>query len=534
MGRVFVLIGCLVAALLIIDSARNDPDVHPAWMSVRGSIGDGLENVLGFVNRASAEPTSECNRLDETWAETRMQLPLQGLAVGQILFTDPNQLAAYIVVTRIDARGGATRLDLVASQNVTGVFSRTVAAVRFRTIDPPAQSVERITGPGSAAIAELGICHSGQDAEPLASPAFPFPTATVMPTATATATPVSTAASTATYTPTATSTSTPVPTASYTEIATATASATTTHTATKVPTETRTATTVPTASSTATATFTSTVTHTSTPQPTSTSSATTTATATPISTSTAQPTASRTSTAEPTRTITPEPTGTATPSETASAVATASMTATRTATPAPTSSATSIPTTSMTATAMSTPTVTVTASAVPLLDTSNGDFTAWTVPNGWTSNGELTTDGTNDSRGWVVAPISISGTNDYSVTFTFVLSDSQTCPRSFGVAVRGSESGYLAGGLRWDCDASAVIWASQDVLTTADVSLEPGEHTFGLRVVADKVTLSIDETVIVETTTDRYPSGSLIGFWSDGVPVTITNVRVEPVEVSGD
>jgi hypothetical protein len=167
--------------------------------------------------------------------------------------------------------------------------------------------------------------------------------------------------------------------------------------------------------------------------------------------------------------------------------------------------------------------------ATPLYAASGDDFGDWNVPTGWSTGTGIATDGTTDPAAWVAPPVSVPDTNDYSVTFTVELGDADTCPRSFGVAIRGSSDGYIAGGFRWDCEAEALIWANQDALSATAITLEPGTHTVQLAAQGQTIELSLDGQVVLQTDTDRFPSGSEIGFWSDGVPLTISDVVVQTV-----
>jgi len=161
------------------------------------------------------------------------------------------------------------------------------------------------------------------------------------------------------------------------------------------------------------------------------------------------------------------------------------------------------------------------------LDEAGQDAIAeWTVPAGWTTTDGLATDGSNDPATWVVPPLSVTGTTDYAVTFTFTVTDSGSCPRTFGVAIRGSAEDYLAGGIRWKCDPMAILWAGQDQLATAPITVTEGTHTVTVAAQGTNLSLALDGSVIVSATTDRAPSGETIGFWSDGVALTITNVTV--------
>ena len=150
------------------------------------------------------------------------------------------------------------------------------------------------------------------------------------------------------------------------------------------------------------------------------------------------------------------------------------------------------------------------------------------MPDGWGTDGSLSTTGAGTGSTWAQPPVSAQGINDYQVSFSVEIGDSNTCPRSFGVALRGSNDGYYAGGIRWDCDPVAVIWANQTVLASVPLALIEGTHTVALSAIGNQISLSIDGAIILTATSDLYPTGSDIGFWSDQVPVSITDVVVAP------
>lgn len=212
------------------------------------------------------------------------------------------------------------------------------------------------------------------------------------------------------------------------------------------------------------------------------------------------------------------------------AVGTATMALSETPTVQPTSSSTALP--SETATVGLTATASPVPTATPLFDTAaDGSFEGWTLPEGWSSDGALTTDGQAQEVGWAAPPVTVGSTNDYGVEFEFVLGATDECPRSFGAAIRGTSAGYIAGGVEWNCDAEALIWIGQDRIASTAIVLEPGEHTMRVQAVGNQATVFIDGQVSIEATTDDVPSGDQVAFWSAGVPITITSVRI--VDLSG-
>lgn len=278
-----------------------------------------------------------------------------------------------------------------------------------------------------------------------------------------------------------------------------------------------------------------------------TATATETETATPVPTATAAPSATPTNTSTPS----PEPTGAATaePTETATTMATTLPTSTTaptaTATPtatvsvAPVNTATATPTAAEPEAATSTappvttatpappsPTATATSDASVIYSIGEGgDFSTWTVPNGWSIAGDLRSNG-EGGGGWALPPVTVTGITNYAVEIDVTVGESDQCPRNFGVAIRGSDAGYYAAGIEWDCEAMAMIWAGQERLATESVDFALSPHVLRIEAVGDRITFLVDGQLVHETTDSTFATGSEVGIWSNGVPLTITGVRI--------
>jgi hypothetical protein len=160
-----------------------------------------------------------------------------------------------------------------------------------------------------------------------------------------------------------------------------------------------------------------------------------------------------------------------------------------------------------------------------------GDFSAWTVSEGWSAELGLHATGDGDG-GWAIPPVTVTETQDYAVEIDFVLLESHECPRNFGVAIRGSEAGYYAAGIDWDCDQMAVLWAGQNRLESHSLSLDQSLHVLRIEAIGDRITYSIDGRVLIEATDATYPTGGEIGIWANGVAISITAFRIYDLTAS--
>jgi hypothetical protein len=160
-----------------------------------------------------------------------------------------------------------------------------------------------------------------------------------------------------------------------------------------------------------------------------------------------------------------------------------------------------------------------------------GDFSAWTVSEGWSAEFGLHAAGDGDG-GWALPPVTVTGTTDYAVEIDFVLLESDQCPRNFGVAIRGSDAGYYAAGIDWDCDQMAVLWAGQERLESLPLALDQSLHVLRVEAIGDRITYSIDGQVVSEVTDTRHPAGGEIGIWANGVAISITAFRIYDMTAS--
>jgi hypothetical protein len=117
-----------------------------------------------------------------------------------------------------------------------------------------------------------------------------------------------------------------------------------------------------------------------------------------------------------------------------------------------------------------------------------------------------------------------------AVEIEFRVTGGDLCPRNFGVGVRMSESGYLAGGIEWACEPEVVTWSGAAPVSKhalpEGIDLADGWHTLRVSAIGANVTIAIDG---VDITTEVIPAeapGHLVALWSDGVSLEIRAVTV--------
>jgi hypothetical protein len=154
-------------------------------------------------------------------------------------------------------------------------------------------------------------------------------------------------------------------------------------------------------------------------------------------------------------------------------------------------------------------------------------FDTWTAASGWTVNaGQLVSDGST-FQGYVQPPQTVDR-DDYAVEAEIKITEEPDCAANFGIVVRGSESGFYAGGVEWVCGSgpSARLWALDRLLAHQDRQTDQEWHTYRLEVDGDHITYSLDGTVVLEATDPSFPSGGQVAIWSNGVKVDVRAFRV--------
>jgi hypothetical protein len=174
------------------------------------------------------------------------------------------------------------------------------------------------------------------------------------------------------------------------------------------------------------------------------------------------------------------------------------------------------------------PTPTATAGpegAVLFSASTDQEFGQLTLPAGWKIQDGLVADGSS-AQNWVLLPAIAGLGPDQAIEAEIVLGDSAPCPGNFGLAVRGTQDGFVAGGLEWACDETAKLWAGQSVLIQGKApGLSAGAHLFRVEARGATVRFLIDGAVVLEATTSQVAGGQL-GLWSSGAPLTVKSLRV--------
>jgi hypothetical protein len=174
---------------------------------------------------------------------------------------------------------------------------------------------------------------------------------------------------------------------------------------------------------------------------------------------------------------------------------------------------------------------TPTATAAPqgtLLFSADSDaaFAQLSLPAaGWRIDHGLIADGSG-AQTWVTLPV-ISGLGaDQAIEAEVKIDDGGSCPRNFGLALRGADTGFVAGGIEWACDQAVKLWSGQSAIAQGEASaLGSDWHLLRLEVHGGNVRMFIDGALVADGTTTQSAGGQL-AIWSSGVPLTVRAVRV--------
>lgn len=209
------------------------------------------------------------------------------------------------------------------------------------------------------------------------------------------------------------------------------------------------------------------------------------------------------------------------------AAITATANAVPTATPEPTATSTPMPT----------PTPVPQAGDV-LYETGETGFQDWPVSQDWkTVGGMLVNDGTNqDWTIWIPAPYQPGDVTDYAIEaqIQWVRRGPVNDP-SFGIVARASDSGaYWTGMLNRCCyDFIAVVLTGDaangfGVQWIAEQTFDPGDewHAYRVEVQGNAIRLLIDNTVVLETTDNKYLAPGELGLWTYGTELNVRSFKV--------
>jgi hypothetical protein len=144
---------------------------------------------------------------------------------------------------------------------------------------------------------------------------------------------------------------------------------------------------------------------------------------------------------------------------------------------------------------------------------------------GWRIDHGLIADGSS-APDWVTLPAIPGLGADQAIEAEIKIGDGGSCPRNFGLALRGADTGFVAGGVEWACDQAVKLWSGQSVIAQGDaVALDSGWHFVRLEVRGGGVRMFIDGALVLDATTSQSGGGQL-AIWSSGVPLTVRSLRV--------
>jgi hypothetical protein len=174
---------------------------------------------------------------------------------------------------------------------------------------------------------------------------------------------------------------------------------------------------------------------------------------------------------------------------------------------------------------------TPTATAAPqgtLLFSADSDetFAQLTLPAaGWRIDHGLIADGSG-AQDWVALPAIPGLGADQAIEAEVKFGNGGSCPRNFGLALRGADTGFVAGGVEWACDQAVKLWSGQSVIAQGDVgALGSDWHLVRLEVNGENVRMFIDGALSLDAMTTQSAGGQL-AIWSSGVPLTVRSLRV--------
>ncbi|MEA2523352.1 MAG: hypothetical protein QOF73_579 [Thermomicrobiales bacterium] len=484
------------------------------WLSASLLPGSGRGVGSTYAYDGVSAPGT-CSDANPAWTELGVDLAGDGDAIvpGRVFRLSDGTLAVLVVVTAASADGQATAFDFSASIRISAVIVRAGEDAAYIPFDPPARSGTGLTAPDQRGIDQIAFCYRIQVPNPpspggTAAPDL-TPTAEISPTetpkipaATATATPetfeigaVQTADALATEVAVARSTAEALSTAAAQSEATRQAEATAAEAtiaalATERADQAAVAAVQATAAASAVAAETAAAAERLALQATASAEV-----------AAAQATVAALATVDAVR-QTELATAQAGQAEAAATIAALQATS---AAPTPTPGETLL-------------------YGVP--DTEG--FDAWpSLPPGWSVvGGQLMADG-SPFQGYVQPPRTIDRDN-YAVEAEIRVAEQPACAANFGIVVRGSESGYYAGGVEWVCGtgSSVRLWALDRLLAQQERSIDQEWHTYRVEVNGDRIRISVDGEVVLEATDASFPSGGQIALWSNGVKLDVRAFRV--------
>lgn len=470
----------LLALSLVIAAAG----IVGAWPHI-GALWASPDRVQAGVPAAQDEPPPRsCRDLDRAWRELSLDFggETAGVPVGRTFRLSDESLTVLVAVTGSDAAQRPTRFDFGAGSGVGVVIVSGGETAELYPFDPPAQTGTGLSGPQGQAIDRIDFCYR------ILLPAPPAPSDATEPIGAPDASPSPGTARTPQPTGTATA-------ERYDLGAIASANALATDAAQTRATASALAVTATAASETQAAALAA-------------GTATAAALATEETFDRATQTAQRSEAAATETAIAAQEIARST-AEAVETAAAATIAALQTLAAAPT------------------PTPSPTPESILYQATSADEFNTWALPaGGWRVEGDvLVTDGSNPSE-YVQPSYQVTDRANYAVEAEIRLIEHPPCDRNFGLILRGSESGYYAGGVDWRCDAAAALWSAAGKLTSAPISLDGEWHRYRVAVSGNHVTLALDGVVIAEADDADFPVGSQLALWSSGVSLEMRSFQV--------
>lgn len=164
----------------------------------------------------------------------------------------------------------------------------------------------------------------------------------------------------------------------------------------------------------------------------------------------------------------------------------------------------------------------------------------WNGTSDWSVyGGELHNSGLNnhsDDTPTITAPFQ-PNSDDYAMEMTF-RTPTQYNGHCFGVTVRGSNSadGTMSGySINFWCNSRGITsiraFSGSSEGSTYDTQFDPGTawHTLRVEVKLNTIKLFIDGGLLLNVTDNAYPTGRIIGLWSDQQPLDISSCKISPL-----
>lgn len=471
------------------------------------TLGAVIVRILGnpFDGQAEASrQTLGCRDIDPSWNDIAVDLAAaMPLSPGRAIRSSDGIVAALIVITAVDDQGAATAFDFSASVRISTVIITSARSASVIEIDPPSRNGTGLGTPDRRPIASISLCYRisvppppragtpSAVSSPQTSPTPSGPRLTPTPTLESyEVAAIETARALATEVAAAQATAAALQTAAVEQAVTQEAERNAAR-----------------ATAAALATQNAAVEQTAAAQQTALAAAHGSATAEAGSRATADARAAQVS-------------------ATAAALAIAATHAAADLATARAERTSAAATVAAVMTAAAAPTATPTPLPALYEADTESDFAAWpSLPDGWTIAGNaLVYDGRRFTA-YAEPPVHPTGHPDHSVEIEFRVVKPPACGTNFGVVIRGSDAGYYAGGVEWNCAPELLLWTPQQRLAQQPIEIGEGWHTLRIAARGQQISVSLDGVVILQHEDSSQPFGSQVALWSDGVSLEIRSFR---------